>query len=158
MGVCYIRASVRDVSVAMAGSLLRNFISCFQAQPLQLGRPDTDLLSFVSVLHGERLPWAIFCSYNHAFVPRILYTCWHRLCRSTVETEKQLGVCRCYNLRVHSRPRTIGSLRHSIRSPHAEEGRSPGSSGKSPKGDRPGAGYHWRLALRSLFLHCHARY
>src|SRR5206468_6736751 len=148
--VCYIRDSVRDVSLAVVGSLLRNFISSFQTQPLQILRPNTDFLLSVSLFDGERLPWTLFRSDNHAFVPRILYTRGHRLCRSTVETEKQAGTCRCFNRRVHSRPCAIGSFRYGIRSRHAAQGCSPGSSGRSPKGDWRDANDHRRLALRTF--------
>ena len=70
--ICHLPGSIRDVSLAMAGSLLRNFMATLQAQPLLPICSPFDFLCFVSVLHGERLLGTLFRSCYDAFISGIL--------------------------------------------------------------------------------------
>src|SRR5260370_7148892 len=81
--------SVRDVSRAVVGSVLRNRISSFQAQALRLLRPNTGFFLSVPILHGERLPWTLFRSDNHAVVSCLLCTLWNCLWRLAVHFSTQ---------------------------------------------------------------------
>src|SRR5437867_4653649 len=76
MEIYHILDFIRDVSLALAGTLLCNSLSCLQATSLRPDCASTDFLSLVSVFHWKRLPRAVFRSDNHAFDAWILCSRW----------------------------------------------------------------------------------
>src|SRR5262249_19209830 len=154
--IYHLRDSVRHVSHAVVGPLLRNLVSSFQAQSLQPFCPNSDFLFSVSLFYGQRLLCSLFRSHNHALVSWILCTRRHSRLRPTVDTKKEVANGRCFNRRTPSRFRTFHTFRYSIRSGNAAEGCSPDPSGGSPEVHRSGASDDWDFAPRNLFLHRNA--
>src|SRR4029077_3657173 len=136
----------------MADLLLHNLIPCGQPDFLQRSDTITDFLPVVSVLHGKRLPWTIFCAPSHAFVSRIVYTRGYSFRGPPVSTEKLPDTCGSFD---HCAPTPFGTIcrvRCSIRLRHAAKGRAPAGSRGSPKIDWRSPGKNRCMSPAVLFL------
>src|SRR6266404_957314 len=97
MEIHHILDFIRDVSLALAGTLLCNSLSCLQATSLRPDCASTDFLSLVSVFHWKRLPRAVFRSDNHAFDAWILCSRWDSLERPEVTGAKPPQTRGCFD-------------------------------------------------------------